>query len=112
VHKSIRIFCIIGMPSVQLAKHPRGDSPAAYWYNKHNKRPSTNMHAAMASTTIRIDTETRDELQSRGRMGESYDQVIQRLLAATRSRDGSHPEPTRKPTSPSQRPLFAHQDRI
>ena len=38
----------------------------------------------MPSTTIRIDTETRDRLRAIGRMGESYDQVVRRLLENAR----------------------------
>jgi negative regulator of replication initiation len=65
----------------------------------------------MPATTIRVDTETRDELQSRGRMGESYDDVIRRLLAATRSRDGGPTEHARKPAASAPKPLFVRQDR-
>ena len=38
----------------------------------------------MPGTTIRIDLEVRNQLRARGRMGESYNDVIRRLLAATR----------------------------
>ena len=38
----------------------------------------------MPYTTIQIDVEVRDQLRSRGRMGESYNDVIRRLLAAAR----------------------------
>jgi len=38
----------------------------------------------MTTTTIQVDTEVREELRARGRMGESYNDVIVRLLAATR----------------------------
>jgi predicted CopG family antitoxin len=65
----------------------------------------------MPATTIRVDTETRDELQSRGRMGESYDDVIRRLLAATRTRDGASTEHVRKPSTAPPKPLFVRQDR-
>ena len=41
----------------------------------------------MTSTTIRIDTETREQLRSFGRMGESYDAVIKRLLEVARQTD-------------------------
>jgi len=40
--------------------------------------------AIMPSTTIQVDIEVRDQLRSRGRMGESYNDVIRRLLAATK----------------------------
>lgn len=45
----------------------------------------------MPSTTIRLDTEVRDRLRARGRMGESYNDVIRRLLDATRFSDGGSP---------------------
>jgi hypothetical protein len=41
----------------------------------------------MATTTIQIDVQIRDQLRARGRMGETYNDVIRRLLAATRSLD-------------------------
>lgn len=34
----------------------------------------------MPFTTIRIDDETRDRLKAMGKMGESYNEVIKRLL--------------------------------
>jgi len=40
--------------------------------------------AIMPNTTIQVDIEVRDQLRLRGRMGESYNDVIRRLLAATR----------------------------
>jgi predicted CopG family antitoxin len=46
----------------------------------------------MDTTTIQIDVEVRDQLRSRGRMGESYNDVILRLLTATRSMSDSRPE--------------------
>ena len=36
------------------------------------------------TTTIQIDVEVRDRLRAIGRMGESYDDVIRRLLATSR----------------------------
>ena len=68
-------------------------------------------HADMASTTIRIDTETRNELQARGRMGESYDDVIRRLLAATRPKEGTPVELGRRMPAARSNPLFVHEDR-
>lgn len=38
----------------------------------------------MSSTTIRIDTETREQLRTFGQMGESYDDVIKHLLEIAR----------------------------
>lgn len=38
----------------------------------------------MPTTTIQIEVEVRDQLRARGHMGESYNDVIRRLLAATR----------------------------
>ena len=34
----------------------------------------------MAKTTIQISTETKDLLTSQGKMGETYDRLIERLL--------------------------------
>jgi predicted CopG family antitoxin len=58
----------------------------------------------MPSTTIQVDVEVRDQLRSRGRMGESYNDVIRRLLAATRnlelpSRGVGGPSPATGPRS-------------
>jgi predicted CopG family antitoxin len=51
----------------------------------------------MPTTTIQIDIEIRDQLRARGRMGESYNDVIRRLLSATRQmeipRSASGPAP-------------------
>jgi predicted CopG family antitoxin len=38
----------------------------------------------MPTTTIQVDIEVREQLRSLGRMGESYNDVIKRLLVATR----------------------------
>jgi predicted CopG family antitoxin len=38
----------------------------------------------MPFTTIQIDIEVRDQLRARGRMGESYNDVIRRLLVSTK----------------------------
>ena len=38
----------------------------------------------MPTTTIQVEVEVRDQLRARGRMGESYNDVIRRLLSATR----------------------------
>ena len=63
------------------------------------------------TTTIQIDLEVREELRSRGRMGESYNDVIKRLLGATRS---AQPERSmaRGPSPPNLgRPWIPLQDR-
>ncbi|HXY46512.1 MAG TPA: hypothetical protein VEK13_01255 [Thermoplasmata archaeon] len=52
----------------------------------------------MPTTTIQIDVEVRDQLRARGRMGESYNDVIRRLLATTRP---SVPPPRVFPSGPS-----------
>jgi predicted CopG family antitoxin len=62
----------------------------------------------MPSTTIRLDTETRDELLARGRMGESFDDVVRRLLNATRGLDVGESAAVRRPAV---KPLFTHLDR-
>ncbi len=46
----------------------------------------------MPATTIQVDVEVRDRLRALGRMGESYNDVIKRLLLAAR-----HLEPVRPP---------------
>ncbi|HXW67295.1 MAG TPA: hypothetical protein VEL82_05425 [Thermoplasmata archaeon] len=54
---------------------------------------------AAQTTTIQVDVEVRDRLRALGRMGESYDDVIRRLLASARTgppasaavREGSPP---------------------
>jgi hypothetical protein len=69
------------------------------------------MRATMGSTTVRIDTETRNELRSRGRMGESYDDVIRRLLATTPSEGASRSEARARPTLSASRSWFPKQDR-
>ncbi len=45
----------------------------------------------MPSTTIQIDLEVREELRALGRMGESYNDVIKRLLAAARHLEAFRP---------------------
>lgn len=51
----------------------------------------------MPTTTIQVETEVRDELLRRGRMGESYNDVIRRLLLATRSLAPPAMEPVGRP---------------
>ncbi len=80
--------------------------------NRHHKYVAgVYTVCTMTSTTIRIDTETRDELQSLGRMGESYDDVIRRLLSAAHGRDGGSTEPALRMGVLPQRPLFPRPDR-
>lgn len=40
----------------------------------------TNIHNTMGRTTIAVKDETKDTLKRLGRKGESYDQIIERLL--------------------------------
>ena len=47
----------------------------------------------MPSTTIKIDVEVREQLLALGRMGESYNDVIKRLLKGYRTSDTSRPTP-------------------
>jgi hypothetical protein len=65
----------------------------------------------MSTTTIRIDTETRDRLRAKGRMGESYDDVIRGLLEVVEANAARNPEHARRPTPTLSAPLFPHQDR-
>ncbi|HTT74044.1 MAG TPA: hypothetical protein VMG99_07900 [Thermoplasmata archaeon] len=53
----------------------------------------------MPTTTIQIDLEVRDRLRAIGRMGESYNDVIRRLLETSR-RLGA-PPPEARPSSPA-----------
>lgn len=69
------------------------------------------LHRTMSTTTIRIDTETRDQLRALGRMGEAYDDVIRRLLEAGRSGASIPVDSSRKSAPTPPRPLFAHQER-
>lgn len=58
--------------------------------------------AIMPTTTIQVDVEVRDQLRARGRMGESYNDVIRRLLSATRQMAlPPGPMPTTTAPSPS-----------
>ncbi len=43
-----------------------------------------NMHNTMGRTTIAVKEETRDTLKVLGRKGESYDQIIERLLSISK----------------------------
>jgi len=65
----------------------------------------------MTTTTIQVDVEVRDELRARGRMGETYNDVLRRLLIATRSREGGVLDRPRRFVSVPTNPLFAHQER-
>jgi hypothetical protein len=66
---------------------------------------------AMPYTTVRIDIETRDELRARGRMGESYDEVIRRLLSATQNPGSSRTESRPPAPKGASKLLFANQQR-
>jgi negative regulator of replication initiation len=65
----------------------------------------------MPTTTIQIDIEVRDQLRARGRMGESYNDVLRRLLTATRSADANRPLPPNVAPTSLPKPLFVHRDR-
>jgi len=54
----------------------------------------------MPTTTIQVDVEVRDQLRARGRMGESYNDVIRRLLSATRQM-AFPPGPGSSPSAPT-----------
>ena len=68
--------------------------------------------APMATTTIQVDDEVRDELRARGRMGETYNDVILRLLDATRIKEGGPMDPARGPAVSSPNPLYAPHDPV
>ena len=51
----------------------------------------------MASTTIQVTLEVRDELRLRGRKGDSYDDIIRRLLVIARASEIVPPEFARRP---------------
>jgi|GEM_PF-6939996 len=65
----------------------------------------------MPTTTIQIDVEVRDELRSRGRMGESYNDVVRRLLDSTRPRGLSRSELRAELSGPQSKPWVPLQDR-
>ena len=67
--------------------------------------------ASVATTTIQVDIAVRDELRSRGRMGESYNDVIRRLLAVTRSTSSGREVLAERTTAPTTRPWIPQQDR-
>ena len=77
-------------------------------YNYHD---SYGHHGPMSTTTIQIETDVRDLLRARGRMGESYNDVIRRLLSMTHSRDFDRPELAGRLPGQDPKPLFVHQDR-
>jgi hypothetical protein len=66
----------------------------------------------MSTTTIRIDTETRDRLRALGRMGESYDDVIRQLLQSATPEAKRSAEHGRRSPLVVATPLFGRQDRI
>ena len=55
----------------------------------------------MASTTIQVSVEVRNELRTRGHVGETYDDVLRRLLSATRPRDAAGFDRYRRTTATS-----------
>jgi hypothetical protein len=65
----------------------------------------------MPTTTIQIDVEVRDQLRARGRMGETYNEVIRRLLAATRPRGAAYVDAPGAPPSVVSRPWVPQRDR-
>jgi len=60
----------------------------------------------MRITTIQVTVEVRDLLRRRGQFGESYDDVIRRLLIATRGDELLGIERVSRPTPVSSRKLF------
>jgi hypothetical protein len=62
---------------------------------------------SVATTTIQIDVEVQAELRARGRMGESYNDVIRRLLAVTRFIEGGPTGTARDAVAPTPEPLVA-----
>jgi hypothetical protein len=65
----------------------------------------------MSTTTIQIDVEIRDQLRARGRMGESYNDVIRRLLLASPSREAPRAEVRELSSAASSKPWIPRQDR-
>lgn len=65
----------------------------------------------MPTTTIKIDLEVREELLALGRMGESYNDVIRRLLAAHRRSDLSHGQGRTSPESGATLPWIPLRER-
>jgi hypothetical protein len=65
----------------------------------------------MPSTTIQVDVEVRDQLRLRGRMGESYNDVIRHLLAATRPYETAARGLGEVPSSAPSRPWIPFRDR-
>jgi hypothetical protein len=64
-----------------------------------------------ATTTIQLETVVRDELRSRGRMGESYNDVIRRLLALTLAKGTSSGTPVKGSVPVISEPWVPQQDR-
>jgi len=61
----------------------------------------------MPFTTIRIQTELRDELKTLGRKGETYEEIIRRLIeeakrAESRGQGINVPRTTRSPLMPNE----------
>ena len=56
----------------------------------------------MPFTTIRIESETRDRLRDLGRKGETYNEIIKRLIETTESqRQSSEAQSFNRPSRPS-----------
>jgi len=65
----------------------------------------------MKSTTIQVTVHTRDELLARGRKGDTYDDIITRLLMASRGENlAASDRGQRLMVSPNP-PVFVHRDR-
>jgi len=64
----------------------------------------------MAITTIQVSVEVRDELRLRGHLGETYDDVIRRLLLATRGRESPIADHSRRPLNYAPRSPFPRQE--
>jgi len=65
---------------------------------------------AVAVTTIQVTVEVRDELRLRGRKGDSYDDIIRRLLVAARAREVAPPELLRPPFAATTQTLFPRRE--
>jgi predicted CopG family antitoxin len=69
------------------------------------------MQLSMSQTTIRIDHDVRDRLKALGRMGESYNDVLRRVLSTIRAADETQVLFPPKTSTATSRPLFPHGDR-
>ncbi len=62
------------------------------------------------TTTIQIEVKIRDQLRARGRMGESYNDVIRRLLTATEGMAAAQGDPIPRP-NPMYKPWVPQHER-